>query len=101
MTALAINGQLQPDAPGSAAQLLREAPRGAYTAATFLPGIGVRHYRFLPLHARRDAVSAGGFCGNACAGARLGPALRAPCRVAPAAEQCGRRELAACFGRVV
>ena len=42
MTALAVNGQLQPEAPVSAAQLLREAPRGAYTAATVLPGIGVR-----------------------------------------------------------
>ena len=51
MSALAVNGQLQPDAPVSAAQMLREAPRGAYTAAATLPGIGVRHHRFLSVHA--------------------------------------------------
>ncbi len=45
MAVLAVNGQLQPDAPVSAAQLLREAPRGAYTAAILLPGIGVRPKR--------------------------------------------------------
>ena len=59
MSALAVNGQLQPDAPVSAAQLLREAPRGAYTAATLLPGIGVRHQQMLEVNVRRDAVSAG------------------------------------------
>ena len=39
---LVVNGQLQRDAPASAAQLLREAPRGAYTAALVLPDVGVR-----------------------------------------------------------
>jgi len=42
MAVLVVNGRRQPEAPASAAELLREAPRGAYTAALALPGGGVR-----------------------------------------------------------
>ena len=41
MAVLVVNCQLQEEAPASAAQLLREAPRGAYTAALVLPVVGV------------------------------------------------------------
>ena len=96
MAVLVVNCQLQEEAPASAAQLLREAPRGAYTAALVLPGVGVCSV-LLTAHPHRTTCSYShtGYhtiaiqevSERTClAGAGLGPALRTPGRVAAVAE---------------
>ncbi|KAK9822634.1 hypothetical protein WJX81_001492 [Elliptochloris bilobata] len=73
MAVLVVNGQLQPEAPSSAAQLLREVPRGAYTAAVALPGIGVPGWDLhlaarcsLCLSVRQPGQYARPFCPSGC-----------------------------------